>query len=44
MSNKKEPVKIKPKKLRIVKKKNDTIPESDVLYVSELIKLIKGDC
>jgi|TARA_R110001599_G_C12128097_1_gene649493 site-specific DNA-methyltransferase (adenine-specific) len=44
MSNKKEPVKIKPKKLKIVKKKNDTIQESDVLYVSELIKLIKGDC
>lgn len=43
MSNKKEPVKIKAKKLKILKKNNNAITDSDVLYVSELIKLIKGD-
>ena len=43
MSNKKEPVKIKAKKLKILKKYNNAITDSDVLYVSELIKLIKGD-
>ena len=30
------------KKLKIFKKKKTT--ESDIVYLSELIKLIKGDC
>ena len=32
MSNKKEPVKIKAKKLKILKKYNNAITDSDVLY------------